>query len=127
MPRPFYSGNVQNNENVPSKAVENQNIPKGDTASAENSQKITSKVFNSIGKYVPSSNLGVMIAIISLCLTSLITCCVACSRCRKRGKGKYYFLVLLYASYQTLSIIIVLPKYQSLTKSRISSSYSRQS
>ena len=84
-------GNVPTNNNAASKSLAEQ-INRQDTTitTADHAKKIATKVVNSLGQYVPSSNLGVIIAITSLCFTLLITCCVACSRCRKRGKGKKY-------------------------------------
>jgi len=83
-------GDVAINKNAASKSIADPNIPQDTSSSttADHAKKIASKVVKSLGQYVPSSNLGVIIAITSLCFTLLITCCVACSRCRKRGKGK---------------------------------------
>ena len=84
-------GNVPTNNNAASKSLADQiNRQDTTTTTADHAKKIATKVVNSLGQYVPSSNLGVIIAITSLCFTLLITCCVACSRCRKRGKGKKY-------------------------------------
>ena len=80
-------GNVQISSSAGSDTTKTQTIP-GDTPGASKTpQKIASQVLDHLGQYVPSSHLGVTIAITSLCVTLLITCCVACSRCRKRGKG----------------------------------------
>ena len=86
----LYSGNVPQHKNAASKSLPDPNIPQESISTVDHAKKISSKVLNSLGQYVPSSNLGVIIAITSLCITLLITCCVACSRCRKRGKGKKY-------------------------------------
>ena len=84
-------GNVPTNKNAASKSLAEQiNRQDATSTTADHAKKIATKVVNSLGQYVPSSNLGVIIAITSLCFTLLITCCVACSRCRKRGKGKKY-------------------------------------
>ena len=87
----FNIGNVATNNNAASKSLADQiNRQDSTSTTADHAKKIATKVVNSLGQYVPSSNLGVIIAITSLCFTLLITCCVACSRCRKRGKGKKY-------------------------------------
>ena len=80
-------GNVQISSNTGSDTSRIQTIQGGTPGTSKTPQKIASQVLNHLGQYVPSSHLGVTIAITSLCVTLLITCCVACSRCRKRGKG----------------------------------------
>ena len=80
-------GNVQISSSAGSDTIKTQTIPGGTPGASKTPQKIASQVLDHLGQYVPSSHLGVTIAITSLCVTLLITCCVACSRCRKRGKG----------------------------------------
>ena len=41
-----------------------------------------------LGKMLPTSNFGAIIAICSVSFTCLVSLCLCCRRCRKRGRGE---------------------------------------
>ena len=45
------------------------------------------EVIKKVKEVLPDSNVGVAVAIVSLSITLLCSVCIACKKCRKRGKG----------------------------------------
>ena len=41
-----------------------------------------------LGKMLPTSNFGAIIAVCSVSFTCLVSLCLCCRRCRKRGRGE---------------------------------------
>ncbi|TRY67348.1 hypothetical protein TCAL_12467 [Tigriopus californicus] len=49
--------------------------------------KLAKESLEKIGNMIPTSGIGATVALASVVLTCLISLCLACRRCRKRGKG----------------------------------------
>lgn len=74
-----------------SSVISNNIPPKGGDVSAEAKALPGSskqQVLDHLQTMLPDSNLGVIIALVSLSITLLCSICVACRKCKKRGKGK---------------------------------------
>ena len=68
------------------------------SASPDPSNPIANINLQNLGKMLPKSNFSAIIAICSVSLTCLVSLCLCCRRCRKRGRGESSFPELLAES-----------------------------
>ncbi len=66
---PTNNDNARHAPSTPSSAISNLDLEK-------------------LGKLIPKSNFSIIVAICSVSFTCLVTLCLCCRRCRKRGRGE---------------------------------------
>jgi hypothetical protein len=69
-------------------AVPTNNGDSGGNPADMSSNPIRNLNLENLGNLIPKSNLSVLIAVCSVSLTCLISLCLCCRRCRKRGRRK---------------------------------------
>ena len=63
-------------------------VPTNSNSASDPSNPMANINLEKLGQMLPKSNLSAIIAICSVSFTCLVSLCLCCRRCRKRGRGK---------------------------------------
>ena len=83
----FFSGSSVITNTIPANSGSSPKSAKEDPGKSQKSRISPEEVIKKVKEVLPDSNMGVAVAIVSLSITLLCTVCIACKKCRKRGKG----------------------------------------